>query len=177
MEKIAVPTRFNKTGRRVLQIPLDERKVCAPAYQLYRKACLRAQEEWKLKCESLIRKYVERMAHWIASYVARDSTPATEKYRVAKFLAEQSLAERGPMNTTGPGSSERWSIQLGDMKELSVFEEEAWEYYVAASNEADAERDAAIAQATSDCDEMKRALRQEVSALLRIKKTRRGSGI
>ena len=167
MEKIVVPPRFNKTGRRVLQIPLDESKICAPAYQLYRKARFRAQEEWKLKCESLIRKYVERMADWIASYVARDSTPATEKYKVAKFLAEQSLTEREPMNTTGPGSSERWSIQLGDMEELSVAEEEAWEDYVAASNKAEMERDTAIAQATSDCDEVKRALRQEVSALLR----------
>ena len=167
MEKIVVPTRFNKTGRRVLQIPLDESKICAPAYQLYREARLRAQEEWKLKRESLIRKYVERMADWVASYVARDSTPTTEKYRVAEFLAEQGLAKRGPMNTRGPGSSERWSIQLGDMKDLSVVEEEAWEDYVATSNKAEMERDTAIAQATSDCDEMKRALRQEVSALSR----------
>ena len=97
MEKIVVPTRFNKRGRRVLQTPLDEIKICAPAYQLYHKALFRAQGEWKYKCEIFIHQYVERMADWIASYVARDSTPATEKYRVAKFLAEQSLAERGPM--------------------------------------------------------------------------------
>ncbi len=163
MDKIVVPTKFNKTGKRVLSTPLDEDKICAPAYQQYRKAYDRAQAEWKRNCDSGVWKYIESMAHWIASYVAKDSTPNTEKYRIAKFLAEQSLAERGPMNTTGPGSSQRWSVQLGDIPELSSIEEKAWEDYVAGTNKADTEREAALAKARTDCDKMKQALAKEVS--------------
>jgi len=163
MEKIVVPTKFYKTGKRVLTIPLDERQICAPAYRLYRKACHTAQTEWKRKCDSAIHIYVERMADWMASYITRDSTPATEKYRIAKLLAERSLAERGPMNITGPGSSERWSIQLGGIPGLANVEQEAWEAYLAASSKADEKREAAIAKARMDCDEMKQALSQEIS--------------
>jgi len=162
MEKIVVPTKFNKTGKRVLTIPLDESKICAPAYQLYRKAYHSAKAEWKRKWDSAKQTYVESVAHWIASYIARDSTPVTEKYKIAKFLTEQNLAERGPMNITGPGSSQRWSIQLS-IPELSGVEEETWEVYVAASNKADAERDAAFAKAGSARDDMKRALWREIS--------------
>lgn len=162
MEKIVVPTKFNKTGKRVLTIPLDESKICAPAYRIYREARRKARDEWKRKWDSTKQTYVESVAHWIASYIARDSTPVTEKYKIAKFLAEQNLAERGPMNITGPGSSQRWSIQLG-IPELSSVEEEAWEVYVAASNRADAERDSAFAKAESAHDDMKRALWREIS--------------
>jgi len=163
MEKIVVPTKFNKTGKRVPTIPLDEGKICAPAHRLYRKAYHKARAEWKRKSDSAIQTYVRRMAHWIASHVARDSTPVTEKYKIAKFLAEQSLAERGPMNITGPGSSQRWSIQLGDMPELSAVEEEAWEAYITDCNKANAEREASLAKARTDCDDMKRALAKEIS--------------
>jgi len=162
VERIIVPTRFNKTGKRVLTTPLDEKKIYAPAYRLYRKAYHTAQAEWKRKRDSAKQTYVESVAHWIASYIARDSTPATEKYKIAKFLAEQNLAGRGPMNITGPGNSQRWSIQL-DIPELSGVEEKAWEAYVAASKKVDAERDATVAKAGSDCDEMKRALWREIS--------------
>ncbi len=162
MEKIIVPTKFNKTGKRILTIPLDKRQVCAPAYRLYRKAYHTAQTEWKRKWDSAKQTYVESVAYWIASYIARDSTPVAEKYKIAKFLAEQNLAKRGPMNITGLGSSQRWSIQLG-MPELSDVEEEAWEAYVTASNKADLERKGAIAKAQTDCDDMKRALSREIS--------------
>lgn len=154
MGKVVIPTKFNKTGKRVLTTPLDEKKICAPAYRLYSKAVHTAKAEWKCKLDSANRTYVESMAHWIASYVAKDSTPVTEKYRIAKFLAEQSLAA---------GSLQRWSIQLGDIPEFSGAEEEAWEACVTASRKADAERDAAIAKARTDCDDMKRTLSREVS--------------
>ena len=176
MEKIVVSTKFNKTGKRVLTIPLDDRKVCAPAYRLYKKAYPAAQDEWIRKCDSAEQTYVESMAHWIASYVARDSTPATEKYRIAKFLAKQSLVERGPMNLMGPGSAQRWSIQLGDMSELSDIEEKAWKAYITASNKADAERDAAIAKARTDCDNMKRELTREISDYMDTNMTSRVQG-
>lgn len=163
MEKIVVPTKFNKTGKRVLSLPLDEAKIRAPAYQQYRKAYRTAQDSWKRKRASAIRTYMEMMTHWIASYVSSDSTPIAQKYKIAKFLAEQSLVERGPMNITGPGSSHRWSVQLGDIPELSAVEEEAWEVYVAAANKADTEGEASLAKARTDCDDMKRALAKEIS--------------
>lgn len=162
MEKIIVPTKFNKTGKRVLTIPLDERQVCAPAYRIYREAYRKTQDEWKRKWDSAKQTYAESVAHCIASYIARDSTPVTEKYKTAKFLAEQSLAERGPMNITGPNSSQRWSVQLGNI-ELASVEEKAWKAYITTSNKADAERDTALAKAKSACDEMKRALSREIS--------------
>ena len=163
MEKIVVPTKFNKTGKRVLSLPLDEEKVCAPAYRIYREAYRKTQDEWKRKWDSAKQTYVESIAHWIASYIARDSTPATEKYKIAKFLAEQSLAERGPMNITGPNSSQRWSVQLGNILELASVEGKAWKAYIIASNKADAERDTVLARVKSACDEMKRALSREIS--------------
>lgn len=89
MGKIIVPTKFNKTGKRIPITPLDEREICAPAYRLYRKAYHTAQAEWKRKCDSTERTYVESMARWIASYVARDSTPVTERNKIVKFLAEK----------------------------------------------------------------------------------------
>lgn len=163
MEKIVVPTKFNKTGKRILTVPLDDRRICAPAYKLLKKAIHIAQAEWECKTHSEIQAYMQKMAHWIASYVARDSTPATDKYRIAKFLAEQSLTERGPMNIAGPNSSQRWSIQLGGIGELSRVEEEAWEEYVTACHKVDAERKATLTKAHTDFNDMKRALSREVS--------------
>jgi hypothetical protein len=163
MERIVIPTKFNKTGKRVLSLPLDERRVYAPAYQHYQKAHHEAQEEWKHKRDSAKQAYVESIAHWIASYIAGDSTPVEQKYNIAKFLAGQSLAERGPMNITGPNSLQRWSVQLGNVLELASVEEKTWKDYITATNKADAEKDAALAKARSACDEMKRALAREIS--------------
>lgn len=162
MEKIVVPTKFNKTGKRVLSFPLEEERICAPAYQQYRKAYRAAQDEWKRKWDSAEQTYVESVAHWIASYIARDSTSVAERYKITKLLAGLSLAQRGPVPIPGQADSERWSIQLGIPK-LSDVEEKAWEVYLAASSKADEERDAALAKAKSACDEMKRALSREIS--------------
>jgi len=163
MEKIVVPTNFNKTGKRVLSLPLEEGRVCAPAYQQYRKAYCAAQDKWKRKFDAAKQAYVESIAHWIALYIAGDSTPVAQKYKIAKFLAEQSLAERGPTNITGPNSSQRWSVQLGNILDLASVEEKTWKDYITATDKADAERDAALAKARSACDEMKRALAREIS--------------
>ena len=162
MEKIVVPTKFNKTGKRVLKTPLDEKQIHAPAFRLYKKAYRKAQDEWKRKWDSAQQTYVESMAHWIASYIARDSTSVAERYKVTKLLAELSLVQRGPVPIPGRVDSERWSIQLG-IPELSDVEREAWETYLAVSNKADAEKDAAFAKAKSTCDDMKRALQREIS--------------
>lgn len=162
MEKIVVPTRFNKTGKRVLTIPLDERQVCAPAHRLCREACNKAKDEWIHKWNAAKQTYVESMAHWIASHVARDSTPVAERYKITKLLAELSLAQKGPVPIPGRVDSERWSIQLG-IPELSDVEQAAWETYLAASHKADVDRDAAFAEAEAARNTLERALRREIS--------------
>ena len=150
MDKIVVPTKFNKTGKRVLKTPVDERRIYAPADKKYRRAFDAIQAEWLRKWNSATREYVESMAHWIASYVARDSTPAAEKHRIVKFLAERSL-------------SQRWSNQLGRIPELARVEEENWEAYVETCGKADEERAIATAKASADHNDMKRALWREIA--------------
>ena len=163
MGKIVVPTKFNKTGKtgkRVLTPPLDDEKVSAPAYHLFRKACRAAQSEWSRKRDRAKLTYVERLAHCISSYVAKDSTPATDKYMVTKFLAEQILT---PINVEGPGPSGRWSDQLGGIPELSNVEEETWEAYVETTRKAEVERETALSEARLECGDMKRALFREIT--------------
>jgi len=162
MGKVVIRTKFNKTGKRVLKIPLEDRQICAPAYQQYREARHAADEQWRHKWDSAKRAYIETIAHWMASYVARESTSFTERYKITKFLAEQSLAERSPMNIEGPGSSQRWSIQLGGMSKLSSIEQKAWKAYVTVCRKADDERDNAITEACEASDEMARVLRREI---------------
>lgn len=161
-----MPSRFNKTGRRVLRIPLDERRVCAPAYKRYWKARDVVEVNRRLECDSAKQLYAETLAEWIASYVARNSTPTAKKYQVAKFLAEQILAATGPMVVEGPGGSNRWSDQLGGMPELSSIEGKAWNRYVDMCRKADAERNTANDKADKDLDDMKRVLWREVDVLL-----------
>ena len=162
MSKIVVPTKFNKTGKRVLQVPVTEDRLFAPAYQIYRRACEAAEQEREASRAEARDEYVESMAEWVASYVAEDSTPASEKHRITKLLAMQDLQRRGPMNIEGPGSSARWSVQIGGISGLPEAERQAWVAYLKKARGADAEKDAAVEQARRHCEEMKRELRIEV---------------
>ena len=167
MDKIIVPTKYNKTGKRILTPPLDDRKISAPAYKLYREAYRAAQAEYRRKLDLAKQNYVESMANWIASYVTGDSKPAAEKYRIVQFVVRQALEKQGPFNTEGLGSSRRWSVQIGDIPGLASIEEESWKTYMEECHKADEERDAAVAKAGMDCDEMKRVLSREVSEQVR----------
>jgi hypothetical protein len=167
MDRIVVPTKFNSTGRRVFKVPVSDEKVCAPAYQIYRKACRAAEQECRTKKATVRNSYIESLAQWIAAYVAADTTPAEHKYRITKFLAKLSLHERGPMNVKGPGSSMRWSVQISGILGLAEVEEQHWETYVENSRNADAERDTALERAKLDCVKMKRGLRLEIRECIR----------
>ena len=160
MGKVIVATKFNKTGSRSLNTPLDGDKVEAPARRRYQEAHRAAQAAWKLKWDCARRRYIDRMAQWIASYVARDSTPAEEKYRIAKFLAERTLM---PVNPGSLGSSSRWSNQLGGIPELTAVEQEIWEAYVETFRKADAEKETDLHEASLECADMKRALWREIT--------------
>ena len=163
MDKIVVPTRFNKTGKRILKVPVTEKRICAPAYRIHNKACQAAERECRTERAAARDKYAESMAEWIASYVAQDSTPTEDKYRVVKFLAKQNLSKSGPMNITGPGSSARWSVQIDGIPGLSEVEKQAWETWVEKSRRAAADRDTALRKARGDCESMKRELWNEVT--------------
>jgi len=162
MDKIVVPTRFNKTGKRVLRTPLDAKRIYAPAEQKYQPIFRAIEDEWWRKLNYARRAYAERVADWMASYVARDSTPAAERYRVVKFLAEEALAEHGPMEVKGPMAWKRWSCQIGEIPGLPRLEEESWEAYIGTCCRYDEEMGMVRAKAYDDYQDMKRALWREI---------------
>jgi hypothetical protein len=163
MGKIVVRTKFNKTGRRVLTTPLQEKWVCAPADRRYKKAYYAIESEFKKKKDKPLYPYIEKISHFIASYVASSSVSAKERYRIVKFLSESSLRETGPMAIGDHMDARRWSRQLGDISGLSHVEEEAWQTYVEESQTLWKERENALNRASYAHDVMKRALWKEIS--------------
>jgi hypothetical protein len=163
MGKIVIPTKFNKTGRRVLTTPLQEKQVCAPANQRYRQSYDAIEAEFIRNKDRPLQAYIEEMSHFIASYIASNSASNEDRYRITKFLAESSLRQTGPLAIVRRQDSERWSRQLGDIPGLSQVEEEAWQTYVDASNKLEKEREEALNRTGSERDAMKRALWREIS--------------
>jgi len=163
MGKIVIPTKFNKTGRRVLTTPLQGIWVCAPANRRYRQSYCATEAEFKRNKDKPLRPYIEEMSHFVASYIASNSASDEDRYRVTKFLAECSLRQTGPMAIGGRSDSERWSRQLGDILGLSQVEEEAWQTYVDTSSKLRKEREEALDRASYARDTMKRALWREIS--------------
>jgi len=163
MGKIVVPTKFNKTGKRVLTTPLQEKWVCAPANRQYRQAYHAIESEFKKKKDKPLYQYIETMSHFIASYIASSSASNEERYKITKFLAEGSLREIGPMAIGGRMNSQRWSQQLGNIPGLSQAEEESWQTYVEESNKLWKRREDALSKASDEHDAMKRALWREIS--------------
>ena len=151
MGKIVIPTKFNKTGRRVLTTPLQEKWICAPANRRYRQSCKAIEAEFKRNKDKPLQSYIEEMSHFLASYIASNSASDEDRYRITKFLAKCSLRQ-----------SERWSRQLGDIPGLSQVEQEAWQTYMDAFNKLLKEREEALDRASYEHDVMKRALRREI---------------
>lgn len=118
MEKLRVPTKFNKTGWRDLKIPLDDKQVCAPANRRYRESYKAIMDEFKRNMHKPWQAYVERMAEVLASYVDSKSASKEDTYRIVKFLAEGRLAES------------RGRPELGDIPNISQEEQEAWANYI-----------------------------------------------
>jgi hypothetical protein len=163
MDKIVIPTKFNKTGKRVLTTPLKEELVCAPANRRYKQSYYAIEAEFRRNKDKPLQTYIEEMSHFIASYIASNSASDGDRYRITKFLAECNLKQTGPIAIVGRQDSERWSRQLGDVPGLSQVEEEAWHAYVDASNRLEKEREEALARARDERDAMKRALWREIS--------------
>jgi len=160
MGKIVIPTKFNKTGKRVLTTPLQEKWVCAPANRRYREACPTIKSAWKQKLHEARHLYIETMSNSIASYVANSSTSDEEKYMIIKFLAKESLMEKGSIDINGP---QRWANQLGSITGLSQAVEEASRIYKETLDRVFKEHDEALSRAREECDAMKRALWREIS--------------
>ena len=163
MGKIVIPTKFNKTGRRVLTTPLQEKWVCTPANRRYRQSYDAIEAEFRRNKDKPLQAYIEEMSHFVASYTASNSASDEDRYRTTKFLAECSLRLTGPMAIGGPSDSKRWSRQLGDILGLSQVEEKAWQTYVDASSRLEKEREEALDRARDECSTMKRALWREIS--------------
>jgi hypothetical protein len=163
MGKIVVPTKFNKTGRRVLAAPLQDKLVCARANRRYKQTYCAVEAEFKRNKDKPLQMYIEEMSHFIASYTASNSASDEDRYRIAKFLAECSLRQTGPLAVVGRQDYGRWSRQLGDISGLSEVEEKAWQNYVDASYKLEKEREEALDRARDERDAMKRALWREIS--------------
>ena len=87
MDKIVIPTKFNKTGRRVLTTPLQEKSVCAPANLQYKQSYSAIEDEFRRKKDKPLQQYIEEMSHFVASYIASNSPSDEDRYRITKFLA------------------------------------------------------------------------------------------
>ena len=156
MDRIRVRTKYNKTGWRVLTLPIDDEKLCVPANQVYRQRCNTIEAEFKKKKDKPLQEYVGKVSHFVASYLASNCASYEDRYRITRFLAE----------CGGIGEhmdSECWWQQLGDMPGLSQVREEARQTYAEVSSRLWKEREDALREASHEHDVMKRALRKEYS--------------
>jgi len=163
MGKIVVPTKFNKTGKRVLTTPLQGKWVCAPAEQRYRKTLADIEAKFKRRDDESRQRYIETMSHLIASYVSSSSTSSEERYMITKLLAEIVLKERGPIAPEEVSSCQRLSNQLRGVSGLYQAAEEAWRIYAGEGNKLWEERHEEIRIAMMDCKVMRDALWREIS--------------
>jgi hypothetical protein len=151
MDEIVVPTRFYKTGRRRLKLPLDDKQVCAPANRRYRQSYKAIEAEFHSNMHKPWQAYFERMTEVLASYVSSESASKEERYRIVKFLAEGRLTE----------SADR--PQLRDIPGISQEEEEAWEAYMEERGKVYGKWKEGLERASYEHDVEKRALRREVT--------------
>jgi hypothetical protein len=149
--KIVIPTKWNKSGKRVLKTPLEGKWVCAPADKRYRESCRAIEAEFKRNMHKPWQAYVERMAEVLASYVGTKSASKEERYRIVKFLAEGRLTESAGRP------------QLGDIPEISQEEQEAWETYIDEYSKVYGKREEDLKRASYEHDVEKRALWREIT--------------
>ena len=152
MGKIVVPTKLNKTGKRVLTDPYNDKLVCGPANRRYRQSYIAIEAEFNKNMHKPWQAYIEKMSKVIASYVGSESASDEDRYRIIKFLAEGGLRETALDRP-----------QLGDIPEISQMVQEAWQNYMEAFGKLLKEREEALKRASYEHDVMKRALRREIS--------------
>jgi hypothetical protein len=160
MNKIVVPTKFNKSGKRVLKIPVDDKRIYAPAHREYTKKRKAIRSELLQNLDYVKKEYVKKISHCIASYLANDSVNSGDRYKVAKFIVEQCMIEKVNISieTEGIEREESLSSQLGKIPELARIEEE----YQAAESRVFGEEAAAIQDAGRELADKKRALQKEL---------------
>lgn len=159
MGKIVVPTKFNKTGRRVLTTPLQEKWVVAPANRRYHQAGPTIKSELERKLDEAHRLYLETMLGLIPSYVASSSTNDEDKYMITRFLVQESLMGVQRMHVDVP---QRWSNQLGSITGLSQAVKEASRIYEETTGKAYKEHTEALERANEEYYAMIRALWREI---------------
>ena len=118
MANIRIRTQFNKSGWRVLKIPLRDKQVCAPANKRYRESYKVIQDEFKRNMHKPWQEYIERIAEILESYISGKSAKKEDRYKILKYLAESKLEEC------------RGRPEFGEITEISKDEQEAWEKYI-----------------------------------------------
>lgn len=151
MGKIVIPTKSNKTGKRVLKTPLEGKWVCAPANKRYSQSYKAIMDEFKRNMHKPWQAYVERMAEVLASYVGSKSASKEDRYKIVKFLAEGRLTESA-------GRPE-----LGDIPDISQEEQEAWETYIEEYGKVYGKWEEDLERASYEHGVEKRALWKEIS--------------
>ena len=96
MDKMVITSKFTKSGKRVLKKPLSHNSVCAPAYREYRIAYEETKCEWKEWSSSAKRRYVERMAHKIATCLSGEQISDELRYQTINNLALQFFGNNWP---------------------------------------------------------------------------------
>lgn len=153
MEELRIPTKFNKTGIRVLKTPLEDKWVCAPANRKYRQACKTITDKFDRNEDKPLKEYIEKMSRIIACYVGSESASDEDRYRIIKFLAEGGL--------TGSKSADR--PEIGDIPGLSKMVQEAWQKYMEESSKLWKEREEALEEARYKHGVERRALWREIT--------------
>jgi hypothetical protein len=152
--KIIVHTKSNKTGKRILTTPLQEKYVSAPANRKYYQACNKIEAEFKSKMCNPQHKYTKTLARFIASYIANKSSSVQETFALVEYFAY------GSMN----GSSGRIDItRFENISGLSDIEEKAWRTCQKEFSILWRKRESDLEIASYEHDKMKRQLWREVA--------------
>jgi len=151
MGRIVVRTKSNRTGRRVLKTPLEDRLVCAPANKRYSQCCKAIEAEFKRNFHKPWQAYIEKVSEVIASYVGSRCTSDEGKYRIIRFLAEGGLRE------------DAGRAELREMLGRPQVEEEAWQTYLEEFGKLLKEREEGLKTASYEHGVEKRALWREIT--------------
>jgi len=152
--KIIVHTKFNKTGKRILTTPLQEKYVCALANRKYHQACDKIEAEFKSKMHNPQHKYAKTIARFIARYISNNSSSVQETFTLVEYLAYGSMK----------GSSGRTDMtKLKNIPGLSEIEEESWKTCQKEFSTLWRRRESDLSKASNQHNEMKRQLWREIT--------------
>jgi len=160
LKKVVIKTKFNRSGKRVLTIPIDYPGILAPRYfGWYKKKREAIDQRYKQACDNAKQKYIESMANSIAKYVTGNSTTGSEEFKATRVLASRVISPQHPQADVYPGS---WAVQLG-ISSLTPDENKAWVDYIEETRKGHIEREISLREISSELSSMKSDLIREVT--------------